>query len=118
MRLTLLMLFITMLALTYCTPTKAARKNAVKSYYYSTDVAPIIEDRCSPCHFPAKSGMKKPLDTYSAVSNTIDDILFRVQLPHDHPKFMPFKSKKEPLSDSLINVIKLWKESGMKEMPG
>ena len=44
----------------------------------------------------------------------IDDIIRRVKLPHDHPEFMPFKSKKEPLSDSLINVLVVWKEQGMK----
>ena len=75
---------------------------------YSADVAPIIQERCTPCHFP-ESGKKKFLDTYAAARDNIDSILYRVQLPKDHPKFMPFKSKKEPLSDSLINVLKLWK---------
>lgn len=75
---------------------------------YATDVAPIIQDRCTPCHFP-ETGKKKFLDTYVAARDNIDSILYRVQLPKDHPKFMPFKSKKEPLSDSLINVLKLWK---------
>jgi hypothetical protein len=87
-----------------------------KGYFYTTDVAPIIQDRCTPCHFP-ESGKKKFLDTYNAVSTNIDDIIYRVDLPPDHPKFMPFKSKKEPLSDSLVNVLKLWKEGGMKESP-
>ena len=86
-------------------------------YDYVTDVAPIIKDRCTPCHFP-ESGKKKQLDSYTAVSTNIDDILTRVQLPHTDPKFMPFKSKKEPLSDSLVMVIKLWKEGGMKEVKG
>lgn len=75
---------------------------------YAADVAPIIQDRCTPCHFP-ETGKKKFLDTYVAARDNIDSILYRVQLPKDHPKFMPFKSKKEPLSDSLINVLKLWK---------
>jgi hypothetical protein len=47
------------------------------------------------------------------VSNNIDEILVRVQLPHDHDKFMPFKMKREPLSDSLVQVFKLWKQQGM-----
>lgn len=85
----------------------AGKKDTVASY--TADVAPIIQDRCSPCHFP-ETGKKKFLDTYQAARDNIDSMLYRVQLPVDHPKFMPFKSKKEPLSDSLINVLKLWKE--------
>lgn len=98
----------------FCTTTKnlAGKKTDVPAYTYVNDIAPIMIQRCTPCHFP-ETGKKKPLDTYVAVSTTIDDILTRVQLPHDDPKFMPFKSKKEPLSDSLIMVIKIWKEQGM-----
>ena|SRR5687768_17632112 len=96
--------------LPYCTTTKnAAGKNMKEpAVTYTADVAPIIQDRCTPCHFP-ETGKKKFLDTYAAARDNIDSILVRVQLPKDHPKFMPFKSKKEPLSDSLINVLKLWK---------
>lgn len=81
---------------------------------YAKDVAPILIDRCTPCHFP-DGGKKKFLDTYTAVSTNIDDIIYRIELPADSSKFMPFKSKKPPLSDSLIQVFKLWKETGMAE---
>jgi hypothetical protein len=50
------------------------------------------------------------------VHDHVDELLTRVQLPQDNIKFMPFKNKKEPLSDSLIAVIKDWKEGGMIEM--
>ena len=43
----------------------------------------------------------------------LNDIIRRIELPRDSMDFMPFKSKKEPLSDSLILVIKTWKETGM-----
>ena len=116
MRITIILLFISMLALPYCTTTKqVAGKDAIHPVYYDLDIAPIIEARCTPCHFPAQSGKKLPLDSYASVSDNIADIIYRVELPHDDPKFMPFKSKKEPLSDSLITVLKVWKESGMKE---
>ena len=79
---------------------------------YEADVAPIMVDRCTPCHFP-DGGKKKFLDTYAAVSNNIDDIIFRVELPQDSARFMPFKNKKEPLSDSMIAVLKTWRQTGM-----
>ena len=116
MRITILLLFISILALPYCTTTKqVAGKDSVHPVYYDIDIAPIMEARCAPCHFPSQSGKKLPLDSYAAVSNNIADVLYRVKLPHDDPKFMPFKSKKEPLSDSLIMVLKTWHETGMAE---
>ena len=110
-----LLFFVLVLVLPFCTTTKKAAggKLAVPAYTYTADVSPIISTRCTPCHFPEQNGKKKALDTYEGVSTTIDDVLYRVQLPHDDPKFMPFKSKKEPLSDSLIMVLKLWKDGGM-----
>ena len=105
------------LALQFCSGSKAAmsgrKKMEVKTVSYSTDVAPIIESHCTPCHFP-DGGKKKFLDTYAAVSNNIDDILHRVQLPGDSTHFMPFKHKKPALTDSLIQVLQVWKDTGMK----
>ena len=114
-QLTLRTSLLAILILPYCTTTKKAAGDANKSaptISYSKDIAPIMVERCSPCHFPG--GKKKFLDTHAAVSSQIDDILRRVQLPADSAGFMPFKSKKEPLSDSLIQVIALWKA---QEMP-
>lgn len=106
-------------AFQFCSTSKSAavgKKDAkpVAAYTYSKDVAPIMQARCTPCHFP-DGGKKKFLDTHSAVSANIDDIIRRVELPTDSSEFMPFKSKKPPLSDSLINVIRVWKETGMPE---
>lgn len=79
---------------------------------WAKDISPVMQMRCTPCHYP-ETGKKKLLNTYEATAESIDDILMRIQLPHDDPKFMPFKSKKEPLSDSLIQVFILWKEQKM-----
>lgn len=108
----LTLLLLAIIILPFCKTTKSAAGKSAKPVTYTADVAPILMDRCTPCHFP-DGGKKKFLDTYAAVSTNIDSILWRVQLPKDHPKFMPFKSKKEPLSDSLIMVLKVWKETGM-----
>ena len=112
-RLPLLLIFLTLLILPFCTTSKKTlSKKKRPPVSYATDVSPIIQSHCTPCHFP-DGGKKKFLDTYAAVSTNIDAMLFRVQLPRDSIRFMPWKSKKEPLSDSLIQVLKLWKEQGM-----
>ena len=115
---TLLFLLTSIIALPFCTTSKNAAGNQKKTtpaYTYTTDVAPILMTHCSPCHFPPQ-GQKLPLNTYQAVHDHIDEMLARVQLPQDNIKFMPFKAKKEPLSDSLIMVIKVWKDGGMVEV--
>jgi hypothetical protein len=118
-RLAIVLSIIACFALQFCSTSKSAaagKKDAepVAGYSYSKDVAPIMQARCTPCHFP-DGGKKKFLDTHAAVSANIDDIIRRVELPMDSSEFMPFKSKKPPLSDSLINVLKVWKETGMPE---
>jgi hypothetical protein len=113
-RLILITVLFTILLLPFCTTSKKAvgdNKMTEPKISYALDIAPILADRCAPCHFPG--GKKKFLDTYTAVSTQIDDILYRIQLPTDSSAFMPFKSKKPPLSDSLIQVIKLWKTQQM-----
>jgi hypothetical protein len=63
--------------------------------------------------FPDKGGNKKPLDSYTAVSSTADEILRRIQLAPTDRGFMP--NRKPKLSDSTINVIKQWKADGLTE---
>lgn len=81
---------------------------------YQNDVAPLMELKCTPCHFPDK-GKKKYLDTYAAVKKNIDDILHRVQLPTTEKEFMPFKMKKDPLTEAEIKLMKDWVKQGMPE---
>ncbi len=104
-------------ALPFCSTSKNAsgKKNKVIMLSYTSDISPILQVHCAPCHFPVAGGKKKPLDNFEAVKTNIDAMLIRVQLPNTDPKFMPFMSKKEPLSDSLIQVLKLWRD---QEMPG
>lgn len=106
------------MALQFCTTTRSAGTAKDKSneglVTYSKDVAPILAERCTPCHYPPE-GKKQFLHTYIAVSENIVDIISRVELPKDDDGFMPFKEKKEPLSDSLIQVLKTWHETGMAE---
>lgn len=115
----LIFLLTSLLTLSYCTTSKTAmnardQNKKMPTYTYTTDIAPIMQARCTPCHFP-DGGKKKFLDTHAAVTTHIDDILYRIQLPADSIRFMPFKSKKEPLSDSLIQVFIAWKRDGMPQ---
>lgn len=84
--------------------------------FYETDIKPIMLRSCTPCHFP-ENGKKKMLDSYEATLNNIVDIINRVQLPSEERKFMPFKSKKKPLSAEEIALFKTWYNEGMTEKP-
>lgn len=90
-----------------------SRKAKVKQTSYERDIQPIMIRSCSPCHFPEK-GKKKLLHTFEATRDNIRVIIERVQLPSDHEEFMPFKSKRQVLSQEEIALFKLWYE---EEMP-
>jgi hypothetical protein len=80
---------------------------------YEANIRPLVEANCAPCHFPDKNGMKKPLNSYTAVRDNIDSMLWRIQLNPTDKGFMPFKHPK--LSDSTITVFKQWKDNGTPE---
>ncbi len=81
---------------------------------YNHDIAPILKNSCTPCHFPAE-GRKEPLNTYETAKNKFAEILVRVKLPQSDAKFMPYKNKKPALSDSLINILQQWQNQNMPE---
>ncbi len=95
-----------------CMATKKAAAEPTVSY--QTDLLPIMQVSCNPCHFPEK-GNKKMLDTYAATKENIDDIIRRVELSAEDKEFMPFKSKREPLTAAEINLFKTWAAQGMAE---
>ena len=108
------MAVVSVFALQYChTNKKIASAMPVKhSMTYITDVKPLLQTNCTPCHFPPK-GFKKPLDTYSAASAAIDDMIARIKLNPTDRGFMPFKHPK--LSESVIHVFEQWKADGLLE---
>lgn len=81
---------------------------------YQKDIQPILEMHCLSCHGPRKSA-KRQLDTYEAVSSKIEDILFRVQLPTNNRKFMPYKLRQPPLNAAEISLLKAWEAGGLVE---
>lgn len=105
------------LIMPFCfTPKKLSKENiaAGPTVFYEKDIRPIMTRSCTPCHFPVE-GRKKMLDNYIATKNNILDILERIQLPTEDKKFMPFKSKKAPLTTEEIALFKNWYNEGMAE---
>lgn len=102
--------------LTYCSSSKNASggsKSKKSVVAYSSDIAPILEAQCAPCHFPGKGGNKKPYDNLANVKADIDEILVRIQLDSTDRKFMP--KKKPKLDAQTIATIKQWKADGLLE---
>jgi len=87
-------------------------KYVAPTYIYSKDIAPILQTSCTPCHFPPE-GKKEALNSYETVKDNIVEIIRMVQLPKDNHDFMPFKSKKPPLTESQIAMLITWQNEGM-----
>ena len=75
---------------------------------FASDIKPILEAKCTPCHFPAQGGNKAAFDNLAGVSNHITDMLLRVQLKPDEKGYMPFRGKKEALTAEEITKLKTW----------
>jgi hypothetical protein len=86
---------------------KLVNKESVKKISYASDIRPMMQVSCAPCHFPAL-GKKKMLDTYEKTHENIKEMIRRVELPIDHKDFMPFKSKRTPLTVDQITMLKQW----------
>ena len=99
------------MTLSFCTTSKKAAATKSNDPTYAVDIAPLLQQNCAPCHFP-NGGRMKFLDTQNAVKENIDHIIMRVSLPVGTKGFMPFKSD-VALSESQIQLLKDWKESGM-----
>lgn len=96
----------------FCSSSKKAAGAKATAVTYESNVKPIIQASCSPCHIEGK-GKKKPLDNYGAASGSIDEIIARIEKNPGEHGFMPVMHPK--LSDSTINVFVQWKNSGLAE---
>jgi hypothetical protein len=100
------------LALTYCSSSKKA--TAAPKTTYSSAVASVISEKCSPCHIPSKGGNKKPYDNYANVKADIDEIIRRIDLNPTDKGFMPFKRPFKLAADTIA-VFKKFKDDGALE---
>ena len=98
--------------MTSSTPGTAAVPDKAKAEAtYTSDIKPVLEVKCSPCHFPDKGGKVTALNNFNEASIFIDDIIKRVELDPSAPGYMPFKGKKEALTATEIASLKAWKET-------
>lgn len=97
-----------------CGSSKKAAAAPVATVSYQKDIAPMMQNSCAPCHFPP-DGKKEALNNYESVKKHIGVVIERVKLPQDDIKFMPFKSKKPALTDSMINVLVQWQNQNTPE---
>ncbi len=103
------------LALTYCSSAKkAAKAAAAAKTTYSSAVASVISDKCSPCHIPSKGGNKKAYDNYANVKADIDEIIRRIDLNPGDRGFMPFRRATKLAADTIA-VFKKFKDDGALE---
>ncbi|TWI83597.1 hypothetical protein IQ13_1709 [Lacibacter cauensis] len=89
-----------------------SKKESAAVTMYQSSVKPLIALRCSPCHFPADGGKKRPLDNYDSVKVMAADMVRRVELNPGERGFMPFKKSK--LTSEEIAVFKKWAEETAK----
>jgi uncharacterized membrane protein len=98
-----------------CKPTQQATTLSViptNAVSYATDIRPLMQKSCTPCHFP-QHGFKKMLDTHEAAKANINEIIRRIQLSVMDEQFMPFKSKKLLLTAEEIKLFQEWVAGGL-----
>lgn len=107
-----LVLFTTAFVFQFCSSSKKAAIAAPTAFTYESNVKPVIQSNCAPCHIAGK-GNKKSLDNFADASGAAGDIIARIQKNPGEHGFMPMRNPK--LSDSTIAVFVDWQKSGLKE---
>jgi hypothetical protein len=92
---------------------KASPGNTAKQTTYATDIVPLIQAKCAPCHLPSKGGFKANFENYEGAKKYGAAMLARVLLNPTDRGFMPFKHDKLPAEE--IAIIKNWVDQGMLE---
>ncbi|GGG66917.1 hypothetical protein BXY58_3461 [Epilithonimonas arachidiradicis] len=87
-------------------------KPITETVSYNKNVKTIIDNNCVVCHSPTGSNPYFPLTDYTAVKNSIDNILDRIQRANGDPLKMP---QGGTLSQDNINLIIKWKADGLLE---
>ena len=112
---TCLLLFLTLIASCKTSSSKKSQtliKKPKMIVSYQKDIRPVMVQKCTPCHFPER-GRKEMLHTYQQTKEYAVAILKRIQLPVENRKFMPFKSKRAPLTKAEIKLFNDWTQYGM-----
>ncbi len=94
-----------------CTKKASPAKNKLTTY--TTDIAPLMQAKCSPCHLPSKGGNKDNFENYENAKKHGAEMLERVIKNPGERGFMPKMNPK--LSEEEISVIRKWIDDGMQE---
>jgi len=78
---------------------------------YLSDIQPLMETKCAPCHIPAKGGFKTSFDNYDSAAKYIEAMIVRVQLDSADPRYMPFRHKRAAITETELNAMKAWRDS-------
>lgn len=106
-----LLLLPAVVILQFCSPSKkASNPPPVPATTFETDVKPLVNLKCAPCH---TMGTKAHIGEYAIGKEQIDSIIVRIKKEPTEKGFMPMKHDK--LSDSAINVFVKWKADGLLE---
>ena len=94
-----------------CAKKNMAAKTKITNY--TTDVLPLIQMKCTPCHLPSKGGNKASFEDYASAKEHATEMVERIELDPGQRGFMPFKHDK--LTADEIAVFKKWVEGGTTE---
>lgn len=95
----------------FCHSSKKAASESAK-VTYTSNIQPLIQANCSPCHIPPQ-GRAKPLNTFEAARDQVDSMIVRMKKNPDEKGFMPMRHPKLP--DSTIALFERWKETGLTQ---
>ena len=96
-----------------CSKKSNAGKSKVKYTTYTTDVMPLIQAKCTPCHLPSAGGNKANFEGYETAKKFSAEMLDRIVLQPGQRGFMPMKHEK--LAEAEIAVFKKWVNDGLLE---
>ena len=77
---------------------------------YQGAILSLLQQKCSPCHFPSKGGFKASFENYENALKYSAEMVSRIQLNPSDRGFMPFRNAKLDAGD--IDIIKKWVSDG------
>jgi uncharacterized membrane protein len=106
------MIILAFLIFAACSKKASPGKSTAKATTFA-DVQPLMQAKCSPCHYPSKNGNKASFETYASAQKYAADMITRIEKNPGDRGFMPFRNPK--LTEAEITVFKNWAAGGALE---
>jgi len=58
------LILVAVIVFTACTKKASPGKTVEKTTNYTTDIVPLLQAKCTPCHLPSKGGNKANFENY------------------------------------------------------